>query len=201
MRSPARRAQFVAGRWLLRELLAHSHGGAAAQWRLEGGESGPPVVLCGAATPYLALAHSGEAVAAAVAHTAVGIDVEQPLARRDVEGIARLACTAGELAMLATGGLGFYEVWTAKEAWLKRHSQAVAPARLQELETSAAPPVQADVRVWTHGGWWLAVSLPPSAIVRWLGITPHLHSCLRVTDLKPTGGLAQAAHPCQSPEK
>jgi 4'-phosphopantetheinyl transferase len=200
MRSPQRRAQFVAGRWLLRELLARCHGGTPQHWRLTAPEQGPPAVeaLSGAAPLHLALSHSADLVACAVAAVPIGVDVELPQRRRDIAGLAALCCDEREqtqlkaLAPAQREGL-FYEFWTAKEAWLKSQSHDLAPKRLAQIHLApAASDEAAHVRVWRGDGWTLALAAPPGSPVRWHAAEPALHSCWQVRDEGLLPGLKPA---------
>lgn len=189
MRSPARRDQFLAGRWLLRALLARCHGGAPQDWQLSAPEQGPPTVLAPAAAPlHLALSHSGDLVAAAVGTQAVGVDVEWPQRQRDLAGLAALCCDAREQAQLHAlpsdqHEAQFYAFWTAKEAWLKCRGEDLAPRRLAQIHLAAAPgESEAQVRVWRGEGWTLALATPAGAAVRWHAPQLGLHSLWQVRD-------------------
>jgi 4'-phosphopantetheinyl transferase len=174
VRTPLRRAQFIGGRWLLRELLARCHGGAPQDWRITAPEQGPPAVESPAhrGALRLALSHSADLVACAVATVPVGIDVERPQRRRDLAGLAALCCDQFEQAQLqalpaAQREALFYELWTGKEAWLKCQCQDLAPLRLAQIHLApAAPDATAQVRVWRGDGWTLALAAPPGAGVR-----------------------------------
>lgn len=170
--SARRRASFLAGRVLLRRLLATVCGGdPACDWPLDAPEDLPPVVLGGG--PALALSHSGDWVAAAISNTPAGLDIEAAGRRRDVMGLAAAVCNAEEhqrLAMLSDTPQqeAFRELWTVKEAWIKRLTEGASPDRLARVATRRAP-VGTPVDAWT---WqcadlaltWVHVDGPP----RWL---------------------------------
>lgn len=190
MVSPRRRAQFLAARWLARLLLARARGGDPLDWRLSAPEQGPPALEDAGAHPavYLAISHSGGHAACAVGSEPLGLDVEAPGRNRDIEGLAALCCGAGEQAMLqaalpeARPAL-FYEFWCVKEAWIKRHGQAVAPARLRQIELSLAPaPAFAQAAVWRTAGCTLALCAPSPAGACWWEASPPLRSQWQVCD-------------------
>lgn len=173
--APQRRAQFIASRWLARTLVAQALGGAPADWPLTATPGEPPAVLDPrAAGRQLAISHSGDWVACACADAPVGLDLEAPRRRRDIDGLAALCLTPAEQALLepldapARESL-FYLLWTVKEAWIKRERGAVAPGRLQQLEVARAQPGTAQARTWTNGSWTLALCVPP-------GVEPHWHT-------------------------
>ena len=147
--SAKRRAEFLAGRWLMRRLLAATHGGEPARWMLSAPEDGPPSCseLPGL---HLGLSHSGDWVAAAVSTAPVGIDLETPGRPRDVLALADAVCGDAERERLrALDGVArdeaFRVLWTLKEAWLKRRTEGVAPDRLAALATR---PEGRDGWVW-----------------------------------------------------
>ena len=167
----ARREQVLAARWLARELLAHAAGGQPRDWALTAGEAVKPTVI-GHPQRHVAITHSGDWVACAVATDAIGIDLEAPARARDIEGLLRLCCTQREQRLFegldasAQDAL-FHELWTVKESWLKRRGEWVAPARLVRIE---AQPGEGQVRTWRGHGWVLA--LCGGGEVRWSGQEP-----------------------------
>lgn len=178
--APGRRAQFLAGRWTLRQLLADQLGGEALRdWPLSAGADGPPRVLV---PPHeslrLAISHSGDWLACAVATVPVGLDIETPQPRRNVEGLVHAVFTEAEQAAVAATEPArraevFYAIWTLKEAWLKRHAEGVSPGRLVQVRTVPAPPTEANARVWCCGGLTLALVAPGDAELRWSGEAPN----------------------------
>jgi 4'-phosphopantetheinyl transferase len=189
IRSPGRHRQFVAARWLARRLLAQVHGGTPHDWPLGAGLDGPPQVLAaGRDSIHLALSHSHDVVACALTATPVGIDIESPRRARDVTALAQIACDDAERALLqarpqAERAPFFYELWTAKEAWIKRWAQAMTPQRLARIHLRPAPQFDAaPVRVWQGTDWTLAVATPPGLPVRWHAPVPAERSAWSVED-------------------
>lgn len=181
--APGRRAQFLAGRWTLRQLLASEMGGDALRdWPLTAGIDGPPRPQT-ASPPdvHLALSHSGDWLACAVAPVPIGLDIEVPKPRRRLDELVAAVFTASEqAAFAATEPSGradlFHAVWTLKEAWLKRHAEGVSPGRLAQVHTRPATPAEANARVWSGGGLALALVVPCDAPLKWSGEAPELAS-------------------------
>jgi 4'-phosphopantetheinyl transferase len=155
-----RRDQFLASRWQARTLLAQAVGGEATEWRLSAMPDAPPAVE-GHAGLHLSVSHSGEWSACAIAESGIGLDLEAPQRQRDIAGLIALCCTPSEQALLAGEADAFYELWTVKEAWLKRRREWIAPSRLQQIEARHAEA--ADVRTWRGDGCTLALCGPASA--------------------------------------
>lgn len=124
--SPARRQQFLAGRWLLRQLLDPGPVDIDAE-----GRSLRP-------QGHANLSHSGDWLLAGAAEQAIGVDLEVLRPRADVMGLARQVHSTAQceelLALPADEALTqFYRGWTLKEAWLKARGQGLDLARLREL--------------------------------------------------------------------
>jgi 4'-phosphopantetheinyl transferase EntD len=155
---PAARDAFVASRALLRELLQAATGVPAAGWDVSAEAGSGPVATASAAVGvvHVSLSHRLGWVAAAVADSAVGVDVEcdRP-ARSDPGERAALMLSPDELndwqavaaserepALLAR--------WTAKEAWFKACPPQVAPWDFRRVRASAraCADARANVRTW-----------------------------------------------------
>ncbi len=153
---PARRQRYLAGRWLLRRLLAAASAQALPQ--LEQDAEGRS--HCPALPDWrLSLSHSGDWFAAAVAQVAVGIDMEQPRSGRDLPRLA-----AG-LGLPDTDAPAFYRHWTLGEAWLK---QGPGPGLLAaQRQLRWAPDAQGLGRCWyqpahdLHLALWAPLPLAP----------------------------------------
>lgn len=177
-----RRAQFLAARWQARCLLAQVLGGTPQEWPLEAPHDAPPRVP-GRDDLFLSVSHSGARTACALASAPVGLDLEQPQRQRDIAGLVALCCTAGEQALFAgrdeaARAALFYELWTVKEAWLKRRGEWIAPRRLQQLD--ARPAEAGDIRTWAGDDWRLAVT---AQSVRWWTAEPGARRCWQLRDL------------------
>lgn len=173
--APRRRAQFLAGRWALRRLLAAELGRAPPDYVLLAEENGPPRLMGGAPRLNLSLSHSGDTVACAVADGPVGIDVEESRGTRPIEGLLEAALSREERGRIA--GLTemetrarFLVAWTLKEAWLKH---APAPAglgltSLSRIQTAPAEGIQPhNAWSWTAAGCVLALVAPAATAVHY----------------------------------
>jgi phosphopantetheinyl transferase len=133
---PLRRAQFVAGRWLLRCLLAVERGGQPAHWLLD--DQGPPRVIDGPSSfeGVLGLAHSGNDVIAACADGPFGVDLEQlSHAPADPQAWREFVLTGAERS--ATEGARaelLLRYWAAKEAFCKAIGEGLPFERMQRIE-------------------------------------------------------------------
>lgn len=179
-----RRSQFLAARWLLRQQLARAYGGVPQDWPLDAPADAPPRVE-GHAHLHVSVSHSGAWVAAAVAALPVGVDVEVPRRERDLEGLVALCCTPAEQRRFegleaAERRALFHQLWTAKESWLKRRGEWIAPARLVQLEATADP--HGEVRCWRMHEGWIALCTDAGALA-WASPPLPAAGRWRITDL------------------
>ncbi len=140
--SERRRQTFLAGRWLLRELLADVQGGGAPQTQsAEIDAEGRSHVAVGHAN----LSHSGDWCVAVWSEAPVGVDLEVLRPRADLMAIAERVASQRECAQLAATHDGperlqaFYRLWTLKEAALKSTGQGLDFARMRGLEFEPVP--------------------------------------------------------------
>ncbi|WP_077036081.1 4'-phosphopantetheinyl transferase superfamily protein, partial [Pelomonas sp. KK5] len=136
--APSRRATFLAGRWLLRQLLAELFGGSPTEHTAEIDVQGRSSACGGSAN----ISHSGDRFAAAWSPEPIGIDIELLRPRRDLLGLAAGVhgpAQCAELALLddATRLRRFYELWTLKEATLKREGEGLDMARMRGMDFMA----------------------------------------------------------------
>lgn len=175
--APRRRAQFIAGRLLLRRLLQPLLPARALS--ISASDDGPPRLeepAAGDPPLHLALSHSGDWVCAAAAPVPVGLDLETAQGRsrpRDWLALAEIAGSPAEraaLAALATPceqGRFFLRLWTLKEAWFKQQARALDTALLPRLHTAPATDEAAlNAWVWQTEDCTLALTWP----------TPHHHA-------------------------
>jgi phosphopantetheinyl transferase len=134
---PRRRAEYLAGRALLRHAIAEHTGRQAASLKIRVSAAGKPECIGG---PAISISHSGEALVCALADVAVGVDVETA-APRDIDGIAERYFTPAEVCWLAPDpAKRFRMLWVLKEAYLKALGVGLA-GRLDALECSITPPI------------------------------------------------------------
>lgn len=181
---PARRDQFLSGRWLTRELLAEHAGGHAIDWTLQERRSLPPAVVGPAFMPLLSLSHSGDWIAVAIADRPIGIDLEQ---RRPREALHRfeslLRATDDVEGELDTDTL--LQRWVTKEAWIKRDHGSALPERLAAVFLQRAVGNEADVQLLSTAAFHLGIA---TTAVPWnLDLPEPVRACegWRVRDLDP----------------
>lgn len=192
MQHAARRQEFMACRWALRELLAagsHAPDTPAGDWRLDAPEGRAPHLNAqhhGAATAaaaHLSLSHSGAWLACAVAPQPVGIDLEvkdiQSPGRRDVLALAAMACSPGELAQLQAldGGPArqrhFLQIWSLKEAYFKCTGTGVDFATIRRVECRpAGPAAPAQIPVAHARSWQGATTAEGHAVLLSVCVLP-----------------------------
>lgn len=171
-----RRRQFLAGRWLLRELLAR---GTAvpdpAAWWLDGAPGRAPALGPGAPAapgcPTLSLSHSGDWVAAAAGPGPLGIDIEAwpPRRARDAAALLDAICTPPERSLWVAGpaealAWRLHVCWTLKEAAAKALGRSALPGPLQALR--CRPPAGSEPpNAWSGqgSGWVAGLYQSPSA--------------------------------------
>ncbi|WP_458766130.1 4'-phosphopantetheinyl transferase family protein [Cupriavidus basilensis] len=171
LRAGQRAAQFVAGRWIARQLLAQAYGGGWQDWTLSAAPDGPPLAI-GPASAFLSLSHSGDHVACAVGLEPLGLDIERVLPRKGLDALVLAVSNDAERAALPAlrpGGdpaaqrEAFFQLWTLKEAWLKRGGGGLFQTMLgQAVAVSpAATPASANACTWHHGDAILAIHATP----------------------------------------
>jgi phosphopantetheinyl transferase len=123
MGSTRRRAQFVAGRWLMHRLAVEVLGEGG--YVLDTLDDRPLLRASDGATASCSISHSAEVVLCAAARApATGVDVELVRPRSDFDALCARVLHPRERLRLrgideAARWQGFYELWTAKEAVAK----------------------------------------------------------------------------------
>jgi 4'-phosphopantetheinyl transferase len=135
---PRRRAEYIAGRALLRHALGRVTGRAAVSFRIRVLPDGKPECVGG---PAISLSHSGELVVCAVSERgAVGVDVETRRPRTELAVIAERYFTPAEARWIAADpDARFRMLWVLKEAYLKALGSGLAGG-LAALECVIEPP-------------------------------------------------------------
>ena len=159
-----RRHQYIMGRLLLRAALSDIQPDCPPQnWQLPA--EGPLRISGDHLTA--SLSHCQDYLCCIVARgiTHLGIDIEQPRSRRNIQGIADHWFTKNEAAYLATlpteqKSHAFYILWTAKEAYLKALGQGISGGlhRLQgkffKGECTAFTLSEKTHQTWALEGYW-----------------------------------------------
>lgn len=168
-RANVRRRRHVLSRALIRHAAAAAAGCAAADVRLVERAPLPPRPLLPDGTALCAsLSHSGDWIAGIVGSGPVGIDVEAITRARDERALGRWFFTPAEHAWMEAQPdvrLGFYTIWTGREAAFKLLSALGRAHALVDVALGVAagrlvppPPVTAlQVTVLSAGA-------PPASI-------------------------------------
>ena len=164
LRHDARRAQYLTGHWLARVLLARAHGGEPAHWRLRERRGLPPQAQGLEDVMRISISHSGDWIAVAVATVPIGIDLEQRPRVLDA-AIEPLLLNADE-APGSVDSDNLLQRWVAKEAWIKRQAESALPERLAQLQLRPIARDHAEVRIDSHAGLHVALSIDPGCDLR-----------------------------------
>ncbi len=159
LRIEARRRHYLAGHALVRELLGHAFGKTPAYWSLQERKSQAPRVADSDDRLRVAISHSGDWVAAAIAMEAIGIDIEQRPRPLDV-GVQSLLLTPDEAPGSVPDDV-LLQRWVVKEAWIKRNGESALPARLRQLQVVTVAHDYADVRLHVHDAFHFALAIAP----------------------------------------
>jgi 4'-phosphopantetheinyl transferase len=128
-----RRAQFILGRYLLRQMLALQHG-VELPAQLSIAAQGKPMAP---GAPDFNIAHSENSIAVAVAaHGAVGVDLQVEQSDRDFSAVIKRYGSPQEISQLAALPAGeraeyFWRFWSAKEAYGKWTGAGLNPELTQ----------------------------------------------------------------------
>lgn len=189
-----RRAQFVAGRWLARKVLAQAFGGNWDDWMLTDSEDGPPQA-CGPVPASLSISHSAELVGCAVGLGALGLDLEPVRPRKGLDELYGAITTPAERAALtshvepADTMQRFAHAWTLKEAGIKRNGGGLFDTMLGHalwLEPSCAR--DANACTWLHDGHVVALCAADITTLNMTAISAAPHYWRLVT-----GGASRLA--------
>lgn len=80
---------------------------------------------------FVSISHSAEGVVCAISETAIGIDIEKikPVTEKFINYVCNEKESEYVLANLEEGPQRFFAVWTAKEAYLKKHNMTLGDVR------------------------------------------------------------------------
>jgi len=136
---PRRRAEFLAGRALLRYALEQFTGRSGPSHELRVTAEGKPECVAG---PAISLSHSGEILACAVAAgSSIGVDVETRKPRTPAMALTAQYFSAFEVSWVeADPDRRFQMLWVLKEAYLKALGMGLAGG-LGSLECRVEPPL------------------------------------------------------------
>lgn len=168
-----RRRQYLAGHWLLRELASETLGGEPTDWHFETDADPRPRLRHADGRPcWASLSHSGTQLAAVLAPTPVGLDLEFPRKPRDYVAIARFLFSPEEADAIAAAEQGaaresaFHLCWALKEARGKRGGEGLQPAQARRVTARPASPAEAEAWHWhLPGGGCVALAAWPGATI------------------------------------
>lgn len=164
---PGQALAFLAGRTLLRRLLAQALDCPPASLEFIPNPAGKLALRAPLAAPEFNLSHSHGFLAIAISRVGpVGIDIDSTDRRNRMEDLARRFCSPREQALLAglppqLWRLRFMEMWTLKEAFLKLRGRGMEwpLARFtglpgeRELELAHADHSLANCSAWLYRHW------------------------------------------------
>lgn len=161
LRAPARHAQYVAGHWLLRQLLADVCGGAAADYTLLERDNLPPAVA--GSGLRVSLSHGGDWIAAGMSSAPIGIDLEPREPRPALGRLQHLLLNTDEPPDSLDND-ALLQRWVLKEALIKRDHGNALPDQLTALQLRPAAVGDATVELLSTDAWHLALAPPVVAI-------------------------------------
>lgn len=162
--SGPRRAQFLAGHVLARQLAVEFAGGEPEAWHFHIGPQHRRELLGpGGHRLCLSLSHSHDQVAAAVAERPIGVDLEVSPEPRDWADLARRLFSPATAAwVLGDGNAGrdrrFREAWALLEAQGKRSGEGVQRAVFRRLDLVPCESREAEALSWPAGEGSLALA-------------------------------------------
>lgn len=138
MHSVRRQCEWLAGRALMRQCLAHYTGLDPLALVLDKTESGKPLLALPDA-PAFNLSHGPGWLGCAVARAErLGLDIDSESRRnRTGEIAARYFHPQEQLLVRAGGNAAFFRSWTLKEAYIKALGETINSVRLHELGFAA----------------------------------------------------------------
>lgn len=140
IKSPLKQRQYLLSRWLIRHALFNAYKQPMDFWNIEETTGSFPVVHNLPVKTYLSLSHSHDGVVVAMSDTAIGVDIEKIVKRKNMTAMAELFMSSLELALFqqhVTPALYFYQTWCVKEAYFKSlPTQEQQNLSLQKIDTS-----------------------------------------------------------------
>ena len=154
-RSTHQQTNFMAGRYVLKDLLTQHYGSSWLDWDIRPSPSGQPqAFLHGKASPInVSISHSQTMAAAVISTTAqVGIDVEDKKPRANLTELLNRIATPDELSWWQAQPdalSAFYRLWTIKEAVGKLHGTGLNLSQPIDNDIWTNCPIDDDKSVCT----------------------------------------------------
>ena len=168
MSHPNRRRQFVAGRALAQALICSLGHQATRPTPIETSAAGKPYLPLWPEL-HLSISHSGEWVACAIASVPIGLDIERIDARRSTGQLIEQVCSKEEQRSFQSLSCDrrdrlFAELWTLKEAWLKRQGVSLDISLMRAIRWKLVTAADGNCASWITSAC-LAVTVlgPPAA--------------------------------------
>ncbi len=140
MLSERRRVEWLVGRVLLRQCLAHYTGRSAGSLQFDRTAAGKPTL---ADAPAFNLSHGSRWIVCAVAQASdLGVDIDSSARRNRIDDISERYFHPLEQAALAQCESDtlrrqqFFTRWTLKEAWIKARGETLNGASLHDIAFS-----------------------------------------------------------------
>lgn len=160
----ARKAEFLAGRYLAKEIAAKM-GLQTDDLLIEKDEEGKPVANYQGQSYYLSITHSDEKVLCALSEAIpIGVDIE-PAGRQITTELRERIMSDDEMQTLQ--GVNTLRIWTMKEALLKLYGKNLGSS-LRECtvnrsdtdiyEAEVSEQIKAQVFSEKHENYWIAVA-------------------------------------------
>jgi 4'-phosphopantetheinyl transferase len=174
------RLRWIAGRTVLRSLLAQSLDIDPASLRLRRGVRGRPEIDSESAIDFN-VSHTGDTALIAIASgihdgTRIGIDIEREDRRVNADGLARKFLTGreqAEIALLPTDvrRQRFLRLWTCKEAMSKATGDALsAPFRRMDVMVDAGLRLLSGPAPYSPAAWQLVAAATPAGFIATLAV-------------------------------
>jgi 4'-phosphopantetheinyl transferase len=166
---PEHRRRFIHAHSSLRQILSYYTSAAPGAIQFGSGKNGKPYLENGAASPLrFNLSHSGELAVVAVGEVSeIGVDVEQIHPMPDWQGIAKRSFHPAETKWVSAANTdlrakAFFEVWTAKEAYIKASGFGLSHPLDSFAVVGANPQREYSItRLELPEGYVGAVAYPP----------------------------------------
>jgi phosphopantetheinyl transferase len=152
LRVVTRHDEFLAGRWLLRGLLAERFGGVASDWPIAHCANAAPRPMRGDGFARLSIAHAGGFVAVAAAMNAIGVDIEASTRQLPAEIFDPL------LGYIGADPQDRLQHWVATEAWLKAQGFAALPEQLAAYRLRPTADAAPQVRAYRYADYVFAIA-------------------------------------------
>jgi phosphopantetheinyl transferase len=164
---PHRQRQFIAGRALARRLICSLGDDQTVPMPIEVDAVGKPFLPRWPAL-HLSISHSGDWIACAVANVPIGLDIERINPTRSTGDLIEQVCSKEEQSLFESLSPDrrdrlFTELWTVKEAWLKRRGVSLDIGLMRDIRWKAAAATSGNCASWITSDSLAVTVLGPPA--------------------------------------